>query len=383
MKEHTMTARRRLAAVLLAGLLASLALISPAGAVERSAQPPRPQVKVFIDTDTGVDDAVAIAYLFRSRSANVLGFTTVAGNTTAANAANNVLTLLDVLQIQKPVTVGAPAPLELPASRTGQFVHGPSGLWFSATPHDVGALPTDAPAAIAAAARQNPGMTLLALGPLTNVALAAQRFPADMQGVKIVALAGARGPGNSSPVAEFNAYFDPHAADIVLESGLDVTLIALDAWDDVTFDSVDFPQLLADDGGALGAFLSQPLGLYMQSSTQGAQAPVAIPDVAAAAYVLRPALGDVTSALVDVETESELTRGQTVMALTVPHRLSLIAGDARLSALADNVFSVPGFDINQAIGAILAERPDNAKVVLTVRSRATSQLVERALTNTR
>jgi inosine-uridine nucleoside N-ribohydrolase len=304
----------------------------------------------------------------------------VSGNTSAENAANNLLTLLDVMQVQEPVTVGAAVPLELPASRTGAFVHGPTGLWFSATPHDIAALPRGGAEAIAAAARANPGMTLLALGPLTNVAEAARRFPNEMRAIKVVALAGARGPGNSSPVAEFNAFFDPHAIDVALESGLDITLIPIDAFGSVTFDSATFPQQLAQEGGAVGQFLSQPVALYMQASTQGAGGPVAIPDVAAVAYVLQPALGTPTTGLVDVATEDGLTRGQTVMGFTVGQKLTMIANDAELSLIADQLFSVPGFDINQAIGAVLARRPDNARVVLEVKGRAMAKLAERALT---
>jgi inosine-uridine nucleoside N-ribohydrolase len=374
-----MSVHLRRLSLLLALLLAVLGTTLPAGAAERRGEP-RATLKVFVDTDTGVDDAVAIAYLLQSRKADVLGFTTVSGNTTAENAASNLLTLLDVIGVAEPVTVGALAPLEVPASRTGAFVHGPDGLWFAGRPHDTAALAHDAPAAIAAAARANPGMTLLALGPLTNVAQAAQRFPAEMRAIKVVALAGARGPGNSSPVAEFNAFFDPHALDIALESGLDITLITHDAFEDVTFDSATFPRTLAQEGGALGQFLAQPVGAYMAATTQGAGGPVAIPDVAAVAYVLQPALGTSTTGLVDVSTESGLTRGQTVMGLTLAHRLGMIAGDAELSQIADQLFGVPGFDINQTLGAILMRRPDNAHVVLEVRGRAMARLAERALT---
>ncbi|HWQ15920.1 MAG TPA: nucleoside hydrolase [Roseiflexaceae bacterium] len=360
--------------VLLLAVLLSVSL--PAAGTVAAAQP---TVKVFVDTDIGVDDAVAIAYLLRSREADVLGFTTVAGNTTVENATNNLLTLLDVAGVQEPVAVGAAAPLQFPRSRTGAFVHGPDGLWFAGTPHDLASLPQDAPAAIAAAARANPGMTLLALGPLTNVAQAAQRFPEDLRSVKIVALAGTRGPGNSSPVAEFNAFFDPHALDIVLESGLDVTLVTLDAFSTVTFDSAEFPQHLAQEGGALGQFLAQPVGAYMMAQTQGASGPAAIADVAAAVYVLRPHLGQATSALVDVSTDTGLTRGQTVMATTVNQRVTMIATDAQLSELADK-FLTPGFDLALALGQILMSRPDNAQVVLVVKGKTIARLVEHALT---
>ena len=178
---------RRTSFVLLIVLLVSLSV----GVFSASAAPPRQTtVKVFVDTDIGVDDATAIAWLLNDRSTNVLGFTTVAGNTTAENATQNLLTLLDVANSHLPVTMGATKPLRYPHSHFSMFAHGPSGLWFSQVPHDLSHIPHDAPGAIAAAARANPGMTLLALGPLTNVARAVQQFPADMVGVHVIVLAG-------------------------------------------------------------------------------------------------------------------------------------------------------------------------------------------------
>ncbi|MEN9938905.1 MAG: hypothetical protein RLZZ387_5484 [Chloroflexota bacterium] len=362
--------------LLLAVLLTSFWIAAPAAYAKET----RTTVPVFVDTDIGVDDAVAIAYLLRSRDAQVLGFTTVSGNTSADNATRNLLTLLAAAQVQLPVTVGAPAPLQVPASRTGAFVHGPSGLWFSQGQYDVSGLPHDAPAAIATAARANPGMTLIALGPLTNIAQAALRFPQEMRGVKVVALAGSRGPGNSTPVAEFNAFYDPHALDIALESGLNVTLVTLDAFDEVTFDSQAFPQQLAAEGGALGQFLAAPLGAYMAAQTQGAGGMAAIPDVAAAVYALRPSLGTPQSALVDVSADQALTRGQTVIGLTMQQRVTMIASDEQMSALADQLFTVPGFDFSMALYQILMQRPDNAQVVLEVKGRAMARLAEQALT---
>jgi len=368
---------RRTSFVLLIILLVSLSV----GVFSADASLGQTTVKVFVDTDIGVDDATAIAWLLNDRSTNVLGFTTVAGNTTAENATQNLLTLLDVANRHLPVTMGAAKPLRYPHSHLNMFVHGPSGLWFSQVPHDLSHIPHNAPAAIAAAARANPGMTLLALGPLTNVAQAAQRFPADMAGVHVIALGGSRGPGNRTPVAEFNAFSDPQALDIVLEHQLDVTLVTEDAFEQVKVDSTEFPQELTRDGGAMGQFLASVLTPYFLASTQGAGGPAGIPDAVAAIYALRPELGTATSSLVDVATAAGLTRGQTVIAITLNSKIEMIADDAELSALADQAFSGdPNFDINAALGAILARRPDNAKVVLIVKGQTMVRLLERGLT---
>jgi inosine-uridine nucleoside N-ribohydrolase len=367
---------RRTSILLLLLILGSLL----AGAFSADAALRRPTIKVFVDSDIGVDDATAIAWLLNERSVNLVGFTTVAGNTTVENSTMNILTLLDVAQRNVPVTMGAAVPLVFSPSHVGFFVNGPSGLWFSQVPHDLSGIPTDAPAAIAAAARANPGMTLIALGPLTNVAQAAQRFPADMASVHIIVLGGSRGPGNRTPVAEFNAFGDPQAFDIVVESHLDVTIVTQDAFDQVKVDSEKFPQKLAQHGGAMGQFLASALTPYFQASTQGAGGQVAVPDAAAVIYTLQPELGTSTSSLVDVATDAGLTRGQTVIGTNPNEKVSMIADDAELSALVDQVFSDPNFDINAALGAILARRPDNAKVILDVRGPAMARELERGLT---
>lgn len=368
---------RRTTILLLLALLASIGV----GNYSADAALHRTPIKIFVDTDIGVDDATAIAWLLQDQSANVVGFTTVMGNTTVENATQNLLTLLDAGHSQLPVTIGAAAPLNFPRTHLGMFSHGPSGLWFSQVPHNLNGIPRDAPAAIAAAARANRGMTLLALGPLTNVAQAAQRYPQDMARVHIIALGGSRGPGNTTPVSEFNAYTDPQALDIVLESHLDVTLVTLDAFTQVEVDSVKFPQKLNQKGGAVGQLLSAALAPYFQAATQGAGGKAAIPDVAAAIYALRPELGTATSGLVDVATDSGLTRGETVMGLDPNAKVTMIADDAELSALADRVFSDPNFDINAALFQILSRRPDNAKVVLVVKGRAMAELLEQGLTH--
>ena len=371
---------RRTSILILLLILGSLL----AGAFSADAALRRPTIKVFVDTDIGVDDATAIAWLLNERSVNLVGFTTVAGNTTVENSTKNILTLLDVAHRNVPVTMGAAAPLVFPHSHLGAFVHGPSGLWFSQVPHDLTGIPHDAPAAIAAAARANPGMTLIALGPLTNIAQAVQRFPADLVGVHIIVLGGSRGPGNRTPVAEFNAFGDPQAFDMLVDSAvernLDVTIVTQDAFEQVKVDSVRFPQKLAQQGGAMGQFLASVLTPYFQASTQGAGGQAAVPDAAAVIYALQPELGTSTSSLVDVSTDAGLTRGQTVIGTDANGKISMIADDAELSALADQVFSDPNFDINAAFGAILARRPDNAKVILDVRGPVMARVLERGLT---
>src|SRR5258705_13318709 len=113
------TVRRTTLLVLLV-LLASIGV----GNFSADAALHRAPVKVFIDTDIGVDDATAIAWLLQEQSTNVVGFTTVMGNTTVENATQNLLTLLDAARRRVPVTMGAAAPLTFPRSHVGALSHG-------------------------------------------------------------------------------------------------------------------------------------------------------------------------------------------------------------------------------------------------------------------
>lgn len=339
-----------------------------------------PGIDLFIDTDIGVDDAVAIAWLLRHPAARIVGCTTVAGNTSVENATQNLLTLLDATACTVTVTMGAAAPLMVPGPQPGAsaLIHGPSGLWSAQRPHDLSGIGRDAPAAIAAAARANPGLTLLALGPLTNVALAVQRFPDDLAGVRLIALAGAKVGGNRTPVAEFNAFFDPHALAIVLDSGLDLTLVMLDAFSQLAVDSATFPQALAQQGDAAGQLLAAALTPYFAVQTQNAGGPALIPDAVAAIYALAPDLGEALPALVDVVTEGP-ARGQTIVGLDLKAKIPMIADDDELAALAARMFGEPGFDLTAAFGQILARRPDNARVVCAIQEQTMLRLLTQGL----
>lgn len=351
---------------LLTVLLVSIGMTHANAHAAAPSAPPTARHAIFVDTDTGVDDAVALALLLRAPSINLVGISTVAGNTSVDNATRNVLTVLDAANRTVSVTIGAAKPLVFPASHVGAFIHGPDGFWFAQKPHDLTALPHDAPRAIIAAARANPGMTLLALGPLTNVAQAIQQDPQAMAQISIVALAGAQKGGNRSPVAESNAFNDPQALDQVVQSQVPLTLITLDAFEAATIDSTLAVKALASSRDPLLQLLAQPLAAYANAQTNGAGGPISIPDAVAATYVLTPQIGTAQGAVVAVETSAGPTRGQTIIATDPHQKVFMVADDAELSALADAVFSGQVSDVNAAIGAILARHPDDAQVVLTL-----------------
>jgi inosine-uridine nucleoside N-ribohydrolase len=332
---------------------------------------------LFIDTDMGVDDAVAVAWLLAQPSVQIVGFSTVCGNTTVEHVTSNLLTLLDTAERRIPVTIGAAAPLVFSSYEAGTLVHGPDGFWGAQAPYDLRELPRDAPAAIAAAARTTPGLIILALGPLTNLALAVQRYPADLAGAHVIALGGARHGGNTTPLAEFNIYVDPHALEVVLDSSLHVDLVMRDAFDQVKVDGERFVAQRATAGGPIGQLLARVLAPYCQRAALGGGAPT-IPDAAAAIYALRPDLGTATSALVQVITDEGYTRGQTIVADSLAYRVSLIASSSEMSRLASQ-FTAPDFDLQTTIADILRRRPDNVRVVLDVDGPEMVRLLEQTL----
>ena len=198
--------------------------------------------KAIIDTDPGTDDALAIMMALNSPDVEVLGLTTVGGNASLAHTTRNALRLVEYMgRADIPVSRGASRPLK------GRFgyaygFHGPGGLTVRLP------RPRSEPITLRAAdylvARNHAGeLTLVALGPLTNVARALTLEPRIAGWLKrLVVMGGAvEVPSNVTPHAEFNIHSDPHAADLVLSSGAPVTLVGLDVCDRVyvTRDDLD------------------------------------------------------------------------------------------------------------------------------------------------
>lgn len=196
---------------------------------------PDDSVLALIDTDPGIDDALALLFAWGSPELQLAGITTVAGNVTVAAATRNVFRLLGLRGVapRPPVAAGAAAPLGRPLV-TATAHHGADGLgelddWPPVSPL-LTAMGADA--FIARAARQTTEpLTLVALGPLTNVALALERDAEALRRLaRVVVMGGAVAvPGNVTPAAEFNMHVDPTAAARVLAAGLTMDLVPLDA----------------------------------------------------------------------------------------------------------------------------------------------------------
>jgi inosine-uridine nucleoside N-ribohydrolase len=233
----------------------------------------------LIDTDPGVDDALALLAAWGMPSLAVEAITTVAGNVPVETGTLNVFRLL-ALRAPRPAPVvaqGAAAPLS-GALRTATHYHGEDGLgdlgdW---PPAEVRLAPGGAVEVMLAAARRHArSLILIALGPLTNVALAVAADPAAMRGVgRIVAMGGAVDvPGNVTPEAEFNIHVDPDAAGRVMAAGLALDLVPLDATRQAVLDRRALEAALATTPASfaerVGRFTARSFGVDHARGTRG------------------------------------------------------------------------------------------------------------------
>jgi inosine-uridine nucleoside N-ribohydrolase len=273
------------------------------------------QKPVILDVDPGHDDAVALMLACGHPGLDLLAVTTVAGNVTIEKTTRNALRVLSLVGREEvPVGAGASGPLERPL-HTAEDIHGESGLDGSEAIPDPSFGPDERDAVTLISdtikASCDP-VTLIPVGPLTNIALFLREHP-DLKGriAGISLMGGSMGLGNTTPAAEFNIYVDPEAAREVFESGLPITMAGLDVTHQAGAGPDERERLRATGrvGGIVVDFLDFFAATYER--TFGFDSPP-LHDPVAVAAVLEPDLLKTRPMRVDVECESDLTRGQTV-----------------------------------------------------------------------
>jgi purine nucleosidase len=276
---------------------------------------PRP---FLIDTDTASDDAVALVMALRHPAVSVEAITVVAGNVPLAQAVQNASYTVELCGRSTPVHAGAAAPLRRPLV-TAQQVHGQDGMGDIGLPlHGRAAAAGHAvDALLRTAERHAEALTLVTLGPLTNVALAVrrdERFAGRI--ARCVAMCGtADAIGNQTAVAEFNAWVDPEAVAVVLDSGLPLTFVG---WDisrrDAVITAGEAAELRAIDT-PLARFAVDIQAVLVRFCAETTQLDgFDLPDPIAMAIAIDPAVALATEHVrVDIETDSPLTRGQLVL----------------------------------------------------------------------
>lgn len=271
---------------------------------------------VILDMDPGVDDALAIMLALRSPELKVLGVSIVSGNVPLEKGTHNALRILDFLGREDiPVYPGAGRPLVRdPIYATN--VHGPEGMGEAVLP-DPGTAPAgDGVEFLVEMISTHPDeITLIATGPLTNLALTEERSPGVLRRLnRLIVMGGAiEEPGNITPVAEFNFYVDPHAAHKVVQSGAPLTLVTLDVTHRVELDMETMRERIIPLKTPTAQFIGAALRTWISFGERlYGRAVIHLHDPVAVGVAIDPSLFAFASTFLDVETEGRLTAGQVV-----------------------------------------------------------------------
>ena len=276
--------------------------------------------KIILDCDPGHDDAVAIMLAVASNEIDLLGITCVGGNATLENTKLNALKICSLLKRQDiPIYAGSDKPLIYDLV-TAEHVHGKSGLDTDGDPihldqnHKIEEM-----SAIDFIIKECKGsdepIYLCPTGPLTNIALSLQKDPSIKDNIKEIVLMGGAAMclGNITPAAEFNIYVDPHAANVVLNSGIEITMMGLDVTHKVNVNDEIINSIKSNNNKA-SIFFADLMKFYSRFHRElykSNESPLHDPCVIA--YLINNKIFKGKKVHVQVEEDSNLTRGETVV----------------------------------------------------------------------
>lgn len=271
--------------------------------------------KIIIDGDMGTDDAVALCLLLNDPRVEILAITATEGCVTADQANSNLQALLGELDPDRYPRLGMATPGDDAPAINTTFLYGADGLGNTGFEVSAKQHLQVAEKLIIDFVRQFPGeVTILTLGPLTNLARALRRDPSITELINRVVITGGSvvGVGNITAAAEFNFFFDPLSARQVLQSRVTKTLVPLDVTRQVQF-GIDFLQELPDISTRVGCLLKQVLPFAFRAYRQqlGLES-ITLNDAVGALALIEPDLFEYAEMAGDVETEGEITRGMTV-----------------------------------------------------------------------
>jgi inosine-uridine nucleoside N-ribohydrolase len=296
-------------ALIAVALLVSL-LISPATASK----------KIILDTDPGSDDALALMLALNSPELDVRAITVVPGNVTAQMGLENALRMVSLAnRCDIPVAAGAQHPL-FQKLITAEFFHGKNGLANVELPASKCKVDTRfGPHLIIQLVHASPHeITLVPVGPLTNIALAVEKDPSIVPLVKeVILMGGSLNGGNVNASAEANIYNDPEAAQIVFQAGWPVTMVGLEVGDKALFTKKYLDQL-SSTHGPINDFIAAVLKFLVDLAAQFGESGTPMYDPSAVAVAIDPTLVKTRDMHVDVETHGVFTRGETVGNRSVP-----------------------------------------------------------------
>ncbi|GCE31418.1 nucleoside hydrolase [Dictyobacter alpinus] len=273
-------------------------------------------LRLLIDTDPGIDDALALFLAIASPEVQIEGITTVSGNVSISMTTHNALALLELAgATQTTVASGSARPL-IRQAVFADHVHGENGIGGVQLPApQQEPLHNKAVETIIQTILQAPGeITLVALGPLTNLALAVRCEPKIAEMVREVVIMGGafQVPGNVTPAAEFNIYADPHAAHIVMHAGWPLRLVSLDVTNHTLMDQEQFARLAANNHPVTRSMQAMATSYIEGMGKKRGVSGIAMHDPLCLAAAIQPELITWRNAYVDIELNGTYTQGQTI-----------------------------------------------------------------------
>lgn len=269
---------------------------------------------IIIDTDPGVDDALALL-LAMCTNLPIQGITTVYGNASIENTTRNTLAIMDLLQVQYPVYKGKSTPLNKKAILATS--HGESGLCnFTVNTVMAKVAPIDAVSYLKRIVSAPEPVDIICLGPLTNLATALQQMPAIAAKInRLIILGGCISePGNITQYAEFNVYNDPDAWQIVLNTSISTVVIPINICRQITFNTAEITNAVSPElAASVELIIDSYIDYYKYDPMYGGHAGGVLYDVLAVLYVLRPDLFTVEPSSIAVDTTSSANRGETII----------------------------------------------------------------------
>lgn len=271
--------------------------------------------RLIIDTDPGIDDSLAILLALSSPEVKLEALTVVSGNTTAEQGVINALGLLELAEVgEVPVAQGMSVPLIQPLLVATE-THGEAGIGYARLPAPhLQPVPQHGVDLIIETVLANPGeISLVAIGPLTNIAMAVLREPRIVDAVQQVIIMGGalRVGGNATPLAEYNTFCDPHAAHIVFHSGFPMLLVPLDVTYQAILTKMDVERLLKIES-PISRFIADATRFYMEYHDEYQKIEgCIINDPLALALTFAPELVDIEHIYVDVDISGGVSMGKT------------------------------------------------------------------------
>lgn len=311
------------------------------------------QQRVIIDTDPGTDDALAIFLALNSPELKVEALTVVPGNVVAKQGLENALRLVSVAgRCDVPVAAGAKHPL-MQKTYTATYWHGKNGIADIELPvSKCTAAPRFAPDLMIELIHKYPHeITLILVGPLTNIALAVSKDPSIVALTKnIVIMGGSISGGNVTGVAEANIFGDPEAAQIVFKAGWTVTMVGSDVGEQTLMRRKELTELEAGHG-PVNDVVTKISRFYIERSEKNGWDGAAMYDPLAVGVAIDPTLVTLKEMHIDVETRGEFTRGETVPNRNLEDERNVLHGDH---------YEIEGYD-KLAVNAKVAAASDAAR----------------------